>query len=85
MANISNNAYRSRLSQTAGSRPGPQGFHKNPGDFSERSGSKFATRQTLMQKHWEYLPEGLRSRINAASTTFRGVSIEGSQFLLTLG
>ena len=67
MANISNNAYRSRLAQTVSGRVGPQGFHHNPGDFSERSGSSISTRHGLLRAKWDYLPAHVRANSQAVN------------------
>ena len=73
---IESSDLRSLRARSQQGRMGPAGFHHNPQDFSKLSGTKYASRQTLHNKNWHYLPENLRAKIDSLSTTFHGVPID---------
>jgi hypothetical protein len=58
MANISNNAYRSRLAQTASNRQGASGFHHNPQAFDHLVGTRLASGPAYVRKNWNYMTPG---------------------------
>jgi len=84
-ARISKAAQRSRLTKGSSDRSGPNGFHHNPGDFSERVGSKFASRQMIMKENWHYLPEWMRRKADKLSTSFKGVAVDTKSGQFELG
>jgi len=66
----------SRRARAKQGRMGAAGFHHNPQAFSELFGTKYATRQTLHNKNWHYLPPNVRAKIDSLLTSFHGVPID---------
>jgi len=85
MSKIATSSRRSRIAQATSNASGARGFHKNPGDFSDLVGTKAATRQEFLRKHWDYLPPAKLARAESLSTTFRGVAIDTSTGQFGLG
>ena len=77
MANIANNAFRSRLAQTAAHRTGAAGFHKNPQAFDHMAGTRVTTRQAYLKKNWHYLSDGMMA--HAGRLTTKMETINGQQ------